>query len=116
MKDHIQGLKEYESDDDLAEKAERVVQKRKKLFGSGPVKCQNCPRAFDTKWELNRHLRTCRPEGDGRRRVKLNQTYPCLLCNREYNSHEDFKKHHYLRHTISDIKSKYNRTLEQLVG
>ena len=62
MKREIHGLKEEHSDSDFAEKVEMENESRKRLFGTGTHNCHNCPRAFVTKWELNRHLKKCRPD------------------------------------------------------
>ena len=53
MEQEVQELQDEPSDPSFAEKVEELVTRRKRLFGAGPVQCDNCPRAFATKWELN---------------------------------------------------------------
>ena len=48
--------------------------------------------------------------------LNLNGEYPCILCTKKFNSILGFKKHLFLQHCMSDIKKRYNRSLEQLIG
>ena len=52
----VHDLVDYQSDEEFAERVEKEVDKRRRLCGSGPLKCFHCPKAFQTKWELNRHI------------------------------------------------------------
>jgi hypothetical protein len=86
------------------------------LYGTGDVPCDRCNKAFPTKWELNRHKRDCRPDAAQYLRLKLKDHYPCRLCHQQFNKIREFKKHLFLRHTDVDVKAKYNRSLEDMIG
>ena len=55
MKRDIHGIVEEPSDSEFAEKVEHELQSRRKLYGTGTLKCESCTKCFLTKWELNRH-------------------------------------------------------------
>ena len=86
------------------------------LYGTGDVPCERCEKAFPTKWELNRHLKKCRPDASQWLRLKLKDHYPCNLCHQQFTTSRDFKKHIFLRHTDVDVRAKYNRSLDDVVG
>ena len=116
MKQDIHGIVDEPSDTEFAEKVEHELQSRRKLYGTGTLKCERCSRCFLTKRELNNHeLRAHRDEAS-RAVVRLEDKYPCAICNQVFSTLKTFKKHMYLSHSHIDIRAKYNRSLEGLVG
>ena len=116
MKQDIHGIVEEPSDTEFAEKVEHELQSRRKLYGTGTLKCESCPRCFLTKWELNMHKRRAHRDGANRTFVKLDDKFPCAICNQVFSTLKFFKKHIYLSHHAVDIRAKYNRSLEGIVG
>jgi hypothetical protein len=53
---------------------------------------------------------------DKARKVKDDDYYPCLMCGEEFESIRRFKQHVFLYHSDIEVKSKYNSSLEKLVG
>ena len=82
MKREIHHLEEEHTDSDFAEKVEKENESRKRLFGTGTHACKNCSRAFVTKWELNQHLKKCRPDASQYLHLKLGDQYPCNICHK----------------------------------
>ena len=116
MKQDIHGIVEEHSDSEFAEKVEHELQSRRKLYGTGTLKCENCPKSFLTKYEFDEHKRRAHRDESSRAVIMLEDRYPCAICNQDFTRLKDFKKHIYLSHTAIDVRSKYNRSLEGLVG
>ena len=46
----------------------------------------------------------------------MDDQYSCNICFREHSTSYDFKRHLFLKHSDLEVRAKYNRTMEEMVG
>ena len=100
----------------FADKVKTFI-KNKNLFTLVEVKqCQSCLLTFEDGWKLKRHLVRCR--GSERHYTKLivSGEYKCMICSNKYNNKDHLKSHIFITHSDIQVKSKYNRSIEKLLG
>ena len=116
MKASVHNIDDEHSDEEFAQKVQQDLDSRKRIHGVGTLACEKCQKGFLTQWELNQHMRWCRLAEASRLVLQLNDKYPCSICDKEYDTVREFRRHCFLQHSESDIKKHYNRSLEKLMG
>ena len=83
---------------------------------AGCFKCSACCRQYEGKWEAKRHEKRCRPSSSNRVCVKKDGAYPCEICEKRLTTLEQFKLHIWEAHSEVEVRGRYNRGLEDVIG
>jgi hypothetical protein len=67
-------------------------------------------------WQFRRHSSKCRKPNTNRVLVKQDGEYTCSICNKSMKTRNIFNRHIFEMHTDIDVRVKYNKTVETLIG
>lgn len=100
----------------FADKTQLEVERLEVEQDSKPFKCDKCKHFFDHQWLLTRHQKACLREAAKWRRLKYGDSYTCLVCQEDFKNKEQLKSHLFNTHLDVEVHSKYNKSVEALIG
>ena len=65
---------------------------------------------------MNKHIDKCRKNDSSYVVVKVDDQYRCDICDQLFRSMFLFKRHVFVRHSDLEVRVKYKRSLENLIG
>jgi hypothetical protein len=80
-----------------------------------PWRCSLCPSDFATRWETNRHGKTCRLPNASRVVIQKGVEARCDICKMKFTSATAVREHIYWMHNRAAIMGAYRRPLEGMM-
>ena len=78
--------------------------------------CPKCNSKIEGLGHYNAHLVRCRNVCAAWVKAKVDDGSPCNVCDQVLGTKEEFKKHIFLNHDDMDVKAKYQRDIQSLIG
>ena len=100
----------------FAEKVQGVLGKRERGLLSRSPKCCFCYKEFGTPFYLKRHIERKHQEVSKRQKLKEDDNFSCRICHFNSDQKEEHFRHIFLLHSDIEVRSKYNCSLEYLLG
>ena len=65
---------------------------------------------------MNRHQGNCRINDVHHKMLKIHGGYYCRCCKAQYGTKNSLKNHIFMTHSKPEVKAKYQKSIEQLMG
>jgi hypothetical protein len=109
-------LDDDDSGSDFAEKVYKLKNQKDIEADKRNLRCNCCKKQFLTPWELTKHEGRCHREDSSWVKVKNNDVFSCTICKKSHDTMDAFKTHLFFTHSDIEVKAKYNRPLEKMIG